>query len=853
MRRRLFVYSIIHIGFLSLQLNAQTGANCENAKLLANPGQYTVTYSPSALSTWYKYIANNTGVLSINSCGNSSVDTYIKVHQGNCDALELIAENDDNENGSCLFNGASYLEEVILIEGNTYYFEWVNDFVSTNYNWSFTFIPLPKNFDIGIRELTNRYTQIPINQTTNGIKLGGIVKNLSANNITNLVLKSEIYELPDTIKPIQSFSSAPTNLKAGKQIELVSGTWIPIGLNSSRSYQIKYIKTQDEIDEVSINDSLVQNLTLDFNYMARDNNKFLTTLDYPALSGFSQGSKFMILKDEIMTGIDFYVAPGSIPQNYTIEIFSITNGIINSNSPVYNSGPLSEMYDGWNNFKFISPLNVIKGEYLIAITNQGQLSFPLGCSEQIFTKGTNLFREGGKLWLPIEIFGNKFTFMIRPKLGPDISKDIKFISNKNPGGAYTQIHSRQSTNGNDLVFSAKGKNVGTEKIVAELIISVKNSQGTTIYSDSSSKQELNPGDTGTFSVPSYLITEFDDYKIEYNFFAQDDQAPQNNVFSTEFSRTKNRMSRAYGVTGSFGIGDNQTLGVYDNGIIGQTYKLDFKDYLDSVEFVLNQKTPANQSIRVQIFKTNSEGIPEGEPIAKTINYVTTSQDSIAGVIVKIPIEGGSYSMEPGTYFFGINENAGDIKLAYSSFYYSPKTAFVKWDQNPSGSDIWTPLEELNKFVSLLINPLFQICVPLKVDANVIDEVDGNDGAVNLSVSGGLTPYSFIWNDNQKTEDISGLNSGTYSFIITDANGCSLTDSVVVNSVSAAWVVSPNPGYDLINVQTFKDGEILFYDLNGKITYSAFIIAGKNTIDVSKFKGGIYLIRHNDEVKKWIKQ
>jgi hypothetical protein len=66
-------------------------------------------------------------------------------------------------------------------------------------------------------------------------------------------------------------------------------------------------------------------------------------------------------------------------------------------------------------------------------------------------------------------------------------------------------------------------------------------------------------------------------------------------------------------------------------------------------------------------------------------------------------------------------------------------------------------------------------------------------------------------------------------------------------------VYPNPGYDIINVQTSKDREILFFDLNGKITYSKFIVAGNNSIDVSSFRGGVYLIRLDEEVIKWIKQ
>lgn len=48
---------------------------------------------------------------------------------------------------------------------------------------------------------------------------------------------------------------------------------------------------------------------------------------------------------------------------------------------------------------------------------------------------------------------------------------------------------------------------------------------------------------------------------------------------------------------------------------------------------------------------------------------------------------------------------------------------------------------------------------------------GNNGSVNLSVSGGVAPYSFSWSNGATTEDISNLTSGNYSVTVTDNIGC----------------------------------------------------------------------------------
>jgi hypothetical protein len=89
-----------------------------------------------------------------------------------------------------------------------------------------------------------------------------------------------------------------------------------------------------------------------------------------------------------------------------------------------------------------------------------------------------------------------------------------------------------------------------------------------------------------------------------------------------------------------------------------------------------------------------------------------------------------------------------------------------------------------------INMVFLVTSPLAITAShaVSNTQCGSEGAyfVDLTVSGGKSPYIYTWSNGATTQDIVGINSGNYSVKITDMNGCSMTHLIAVNPVLVNW-------------------------------------------------------------------
>ncbi len=115
-----------------------------------------------------------------------------------------------------------------------------------------------------------------------------------------------------------------------------------------------------------------------------------------------------------------------------------------------------------------------------------------------------------------------------------------------------------------------------------------------------------------------------------------------------------------------------------------------------------------------------------------------------------------------------------------------------------------------------------------------------DGIINLTVTGGTSPFTYTWSNGATTSNLTGLSTGTYTVTVTDVGGCISLNTTEVTAPSAIAVLTT------VNDENFgNDGSIYLSTSGGVGTYT-YSWTGPNaytasTEDITGLAGGSYLV------------
>lgn len=119
---------------------------------------------------------------------------------------------------------------------------------------------------------------------------------------------------------------------------------------------------------------------------------------------------------------------------------------------------------------------------------------------------------------------------------------------------------------------------------------------------------------------------------------------------------------------------------------------------------------------------------------------------------------------------------------------------------------------------------------------------GNNGAIDITVSGGLTPYTYLWNDGDLNEDRISLTAGIYTITVTDANGCTFVGTYTVNQpndITYSTIVTHPSCFGAL------DGAIDLTVNGGTPPYQFSWSSGDITEDISGQPAGFYFFNIDD--------
>lgn len=134
---------------------------------------------------------------------------------------------------------------------------------------------------------------------------------------------------------------------------------------------------------------------------------------------------------------------------------------------------------------------------------------------------------------------------------------------------------------------------------------------------------------------------------------------------------------------------------------------------------------------------------------------------------------------------------------------------------------------------------------IQITGNITDVFcNGNsDGSVNVTVTNGVAPLSYSWNNGAATEDIINIPMGNYCITVTDNTSC--TQSACFNVMQPAPLVLNTPNITNVSCYGGNNGVITANPLGGTPPYSYTWNPTGTTQTISGLTAGAYNLTVND--------
>lgn len=144
---------------------------------------------------------------------------------------------------------------------------------------------------------------------------------------------------------------------------------------------------------------------------------------------------------------------------------------------------------------------------------------------------------------------------------------------------------------------------------------------------------------------------------------------------------------------------------------------------------------------------------------------------------------------------------------------------------------------------------------LELSANVDNSSSPQSNEIDLTVTGGTSPYLFDWSmdgtgDYDDEEDASTLIGGTYTVSVLDVNGCNeflgvTTETLEVTCEGDGFNIYPNPNNGELSIDfenCMEEATVEVFDLVGRKIYTLQTSELENTIELENLSAGTYFLK-----------
>jgi PKD repeat protein len=362
--------------------------------------------------------------------------------------------------------------------------------------------------------------------------------------------------------------------------------------------------------------------------------------------------------------------------------------------------------------------------------------------------------------------------------------------------------------------------------------------------------------------------------------------PNSHAFGVEFSPDGTKL---YGTTSVFS--STNTTGVYqwnicapgNAAIIASQYSISTGTLnLGSVQWAIDGKlyiavsSPGTQSLGVinnpnasgaaMNFVLNGQSVAPKYSLSGLPNYINGYTHTVPALFSNtIACQTSSFSVPPVPTF-----SSGCSSTPYSPSNYawdfgepSAGAANSSTLANPAHTYSSTGTYTVTLILySACTNDTLRNAITLTIPGPTLN-VAGNfnicAGEKHTYTVSGASSYQWSNNSTASTVALAPAISTVYSVSGT-LNSCTLSKSFTVSVVpcagistlenNGAFTIFPNPFKDVISVEATSSSELVIFELNGKLMLKSKLNAGRNEINTSELKEGIYLIQAKNEESVW---